>query len=78
MMMLIQIAALILAANVIKVTCFPTWKNSALTPKGVILTQMEEPRPLPMGMFVLSFLAAFLGIILIVATAAGFLGMKFL
>ena len=50
MMMLIQIAALTLAAIVIKVTCFPTRKNSALTPKGVILTQMEEPRHLPMGM----------------------------
>ena len=42
--------ALALFAAAIKVTCFPTRNNSALTPKGVILTQMEEPRPLPMGM----------------------------
>lgn len=42
--------ALALFAAAIKVTCFPTRKNSALTPKGVILTQMEEMRPLPMGM----------------------------
>ena len=42
--------ALALFAAAIKVTCFPTRNNSALTPKGVILTQMEELRPLPMGM----------------------------
>jgi hypothetical protein len=44
------VLALALFAAAIKVTCFPTRNNSALTPKGVILTQMEEPRPLPMGM----------------------------
>ena len=31
------------------VEVFNPWRNSQFTPKGKILEQMQEPRPLPMG-----------------------------